>query len=107
MDKPSDRDWLGESKRHDITMVCEQALRAASGIIWQQLGFIAAGGMSRIGADYFDPSRAVIAEYLRHTGRLQEAQEVEAIGCNEPPPRTGFVRLTPAALADLRRTMEG
>ena len=101
------RDWLTESRQHDITCVCERALRAASGIIWQQMGFLAAGNIGSVGRDYYDPSRQIIAEYLRHTGRAEEAAEVAAIGCNEPPPHTGFERLSGAQVAALRSSMRG
>jgi hypothetical protein len=101
------RDWLEESSRHDMTWICERALRAAAGITWQHLGGIASGRAGAVGRDYYHPARSVIAEYLRHTGRMQEAAEVEAIGCNEPPPHTGFAALTEATLAEMRRAMRG
>lgn len=100
------RDWLDESRRHNMTDVYERALRAAAGIIWQRLGTMAAGGAMDFGRDYFDPGRTVIAEYLRHTGRVDEAQQVLAIGCNEPPPPTGFTQMTASALAKLRDTLK-
>ena len=99
------RDWLAEARHHDITWVCERALKAAAGIVWQQLGHIASGRMHSVGHDHYDPARTIIAEYLRHTGRPEEAMAVEAIGCNEPPPKTGFERLTAAQAADLRSAM--
>ncbi len=105
MSDGSKRDWLADSTRHTMTWVCERALRAASGITWQHLGGIASGRVATLGHDYYDPARAVIAEYLRHTGRMEEAAEVEAIGCNEPPPPTSFARLTPAQIAELRGAM--
>ena len=104
---PSKRDWLEVAGRHTLTDVYERALRAASGIIWQRMGHVAAGNITSLGHDYFDPSRAVIAQYLRHTGRIAEAQEVEAIGCNEPPPPAGFGNLSPTELAALRQFMGG
>jgi hypothetical protein len=101
------RDWIAETSTYRITCVCERALRAASGIAWQRLARVAAENGAAAARDYFDPSRAIIAEYLRHTGRLQEAAEVEAIGCNEPPPATGFGKLDAAQWQMLRGAMGG
>jgi hypothetical protein len=107
MDAQDRRDWLQEGQRHDMTCVCETALHAAAGITWQRLGWIAAGGTSTIGQDYLDPTRTIIAEYLRHTGRLDEAIEVLAVGCNEPPPPTMFGNVDPAKAAELRDVLRG
>jgi hypothetical protein len=101
------RDWTAGDERFQMTWLCERGLRAAAGILWQRLTAIAAGHMSDIGEDYFSPSRRVIAEYLRHTGRPEEAMEVEAIGCNEPAPVTGFGKLTAAQRAGLRDSLGG
>lgn len=100
-------DWIDGSGRHRFTTVCERALRAAAGIQWQHMGAIAAGQAAAFGQDYYDPARAIIAEYLRHTGREEEACEVQAIGCNEPAPRTGFAPLTEAERSALRAAMRG
>jgi hypothetical protein len=98
-------DWLALTRRHNITCDCERGLRAASGITWQRLALLAAGMAADLGQDYFDPTRAIIAAYLRHTGRRDEAAEVEAIGCNEPPPPTSFGSLSPAEIADLKNAL--
>jgi len=71
------------------------------------MAFLASGTMSELGADHFAVSRQVVAAYLRRTGRIDEAMEVEAIGCNEPPPPTGFGRLTAAQRDDLRDVLGG
>jgi len=107
MSDPKNHDWLADSRRHDITCICERALQAASGIAWQRLGRIAAGGIDTLGEDFYDPTRTIIAEYLRHTGRLDEAAEVEAVGCNEKPPHTGFGSLSAAQLAEMRASLSG
>jgi hypothetical protein len=106
MDAPNHRDWLAESSRHDITCVCENALHAAAGTTWQCLGLLAGGAMSSIGQDYLDPTRTIIAEYLRHTGRFDEAVQVLAVGCNEPPPPAMFASITPRQQAALRQALE-
>ena len=106
MGDPEPRDWLAETRHHDITFVCERALKAAAGITWQTLGLLAANG-ARAGHDYYDPTRTIIAEYLRHTGRLDEAAQVEAIGCNEPAPHTGFGLLSATERAALRDALRG
>jgi hypothetical protein len=97
--------WHEPVARFDVTCACEHGLRGAAAILWQQLGFLAAGHIRELGADYFSPSRQVIAAYLKRTGRMEEAMEVEAIGCNEPPPAIGFARLTPAQLQGLRDSL--
>ena len=105
MNDANGHDWLHDSRRHGLTDLHERALRAASGILWQRIGMVAAGCGAEFGRDYFDPGRTVIAEYLRHTGRAEEAQQVLAIGCNEPPPPTGFTGLSGSALAALRDSL--
>ncbi len=107
MDHTPPRDWLEETQRHDMTCICERAVQAAANVAWQRLERIANTGMSALGEDYFDPTRTIIAAYLRGTGRVIEAAEVEAVGCNEPPPRTGFGALTAQQRADLRNTIRG
>ena len=106
-DEPAGRDWLVESQRHDMTFVCERGLRAASGITWQRLGSLASGGTNGLGRDFYDPTRVIIAAYLRHTGRVEEAREVEAIACNEPPPRLGFGELSALQKAELKAALQG
>jgi len=106
MSEQQRRDWTGPA-RFRMTWACERGLAAAAGILWQRLAALAAGQMEEIGEDYFSPSRRVIAEYLRHTGRHEEAMEVEAIGCNEPAPVTGFGGLTVAQRAHLRNILGG
>jgi hypothetical protein len=101
------RDWLEDSRRHDMTCICERALKVAAEVTWDRLERIAATGMSALGDDYFDPTRSIIAAYLRQTGRVAEAAEVEAVGCNEPPPRTGFGALTAEQQAELRDVFRG
>jgi hypothetical protein len=105
MDDNGNSGWLTGAARFKMTCLCEHGLRAASGILWQRLGLLASGNASELGADYFSPSRRVIAEYLRHTGRVEEANEVEAIGCNEKPPHTGFGGLTAAQRDALRESL--
>lgn len=99
--------WPGSAERFGVTCACEHGLRGAAAVLWQQLGFLAAGQISELGADYFSPSRQVIAAYLKRTGRLEEAMEVEALGCNEPPPATGFGRLSLAQREGLRDILGG
>jgi hypothetical protein len=94
--------WPAPDARHDVTCTCEHGLRAASGILWQGLGLLAGGHAKDLGADYFSPARQMIAEYLKRTGRPDEAMQVAAIGCNEPPPPTGFGALTAAQRDHLR-----
>ncbi len=106
MSEEQRRDWTGPA-RFRMTWACERGLAAAAGILGQRLAAMAAGQMEEIGEDYFSPSRRVIAEYLRHTGRHEEAMEVEAIGCNEPAPVTGFGSLTVAQRARLRDRLGG
>jgi hypothetical protein len=103
----NDQPWPAPAARFDMTTACEHGLRAAAGILWQGLGLLAGGQASDLGADYFSPSRQIIAEYLRRTGRPEEAMEVEAIGCNQPPPQTGFGALTAAQRGDLRDALRG
>jgi hypothetical protein len=107
MDENGKSVWLDSAGRFSATCACERGLRAASGILWQRLGLLASGHLSELGQDYFSPGRRVIAEYLRHTGRSEEAMEVEAIGCNEPPPSTSFGGLTGKRLAELRDSLGG
>jgi hypothetical protein len=38
---------------------------------------------------------------------MEEAQEVEAIGCNEPPPRIGFGELSAVQKAELKAALRG
>ncbi len=107
MDNTPPRDWLEDSRRHDITCICERALKVAADITWQRLERLATTGMGALGEDYFDPTRTIIAAYLRQTGRVAEAAEVEAVGCNEKPPRTGFGALTAQQRAELRDALRG
>ena len=104
---PTRRDWLSDTRRHQRTDACERGLRAAAGIVWQHLGRIASGGGANAGEDFFDPARTVVAEYLRHTGRMEEAIQVEALGCNEKPPAIGFSRLSAVQIDELRQAMQG
>jgi hypothetical protein len=107
MEDTPPRDWLEDSRRHDMTCICERALKVAAEVTWHRLERIAATGMGALGDDHYDPTRSIIAAYLRQTGRVVEAAEVEAIGCNEPPPRTGFGALTAQQRAELRDALRG
>ena len=107
MDAPHHRDWLQEGRRFDITCICERALHAAAGMTWQRLGWLAAGGMSSIGQDYLDPTRSIIAEYLKHTGRMEEAGEVLAVGCSEAAPPAVFGAVSAQDRAALRDALSG
>ncbi len=101
------RDWVAEARDYRMTCVYEHALRAAAGVNWQQLCRITAGDAEGAVHDYFDTARVIISEYLRHTGRLDEAAEVSAAGSSALPPATSFARLTPSQLTELGRHMQG
>ena len=88
-----------------MSCVYEHALRAAAGVNWQQLCRVTAGDAEGAVHDYVDTARSIIMEYLRHTGRLDEAAQVSATGSGEPAPVTSFPRLSQAQLEDLREHM--
>ena len=102
------RDWIAEARDYRMTRVYEHARRAAAGVNWQQLCRVTAGDAEGAVHDYFDTARVIISEYLRHTGRLDEAAEVSAaVGSSALPPATSFARLTPSHLTELGRHMQG
>ena len=100
-------DWIAQTRDYRMNCVYEHALRAAAGVNWQQLCRVTAGDVEGALHDYVDTARSIITEYLRHTGRLDEAAQVSATGFSDASPATSFARLTSAQLDDLRVHMEG
>jgi hypothetical protein len=70
--------------QYNQTVAYEKGLHKASAALLQLLALQRAGIISNSADDYNLP-RLVVATYLKSTGRLEEANEVLAIGCNAPP----------------------